>query len=127
MQSYFPLVDHERSPTDDELRRGWDDIVTRLRDYGAQHQRPVVLGELGYNRSLQAAVRRWEYRMHADPAAEALQVRCLDTALEALATNPGIAGAFLWKWFPGETTRGNFLKSTPVMRRVISRHWRGGG
>lgn len=124
VQSYFPLVEHEQAPTDEELRRGWRTIVAQLEQYGLAHDRPIVLGELGYNRSLEAAIRPWEYRTHSDPAAEELQVRCLETALDALAQSSGIKGAFLWKWFPGEVSRGNFLKSTPAMRGVISRHWR---
>jgi len=123
VQAYFPLVEHEGPPTDAELRSGWDRIVARLEAYGASHGRPVVLGELGYNRSLEAAVRPWEYAVHADPEAESLQVRCLDTALAAVDRSAGIKGAFLWKWFPGEVARGNFRKSTPAMRQVIARHW----
>jgi hypothetical protein len=123
VQAYFPIVDREGPPTDAELAAGWARIASRLEEFGQRQGRHVVLGELGYNRSLTAAVRPWEYRTSPDPAAEDLQVRCLDAALSAVSASDGIAGAFLWKWFPGEFPRGNFLVSTPAMRGVVARHW----
>lgn len=124
IQAYFPLVDHEGPATDRELADGWQRVVTELDAFGREHDRTVVLGELGYNRSLDAAVRPWEYEQDADTEAELLQLRCLEAALTALDGSERIAGAFLWKWFPGEIPRGNFVKSTPAVRSVIARHWR---
>lgn len=126
IQSYFPLVDHEGAATDEELEEGWARIVAELEDYARANGKRVVLGELGYNRSLAAAVRPWSYRQDSDDGAEELQERCLDTALRAIADSREIVGAFLWKWFPGEYPRGNFLKSTPGMRAVIERNWKSG-
>jgi hypothetical protein len=124
VQGYFPLVQHEGVPTDAELTAAWSRIVADLESFGRARGRRVVLGELGYNRSLSAAVRPWEYPQDAVPEAEVLQTRCLDAALGALSKSRGVAGAFLWKWFPGEVSRGNFLASTPAMRNVIARYWR---
>ena len=44
--------------------------------------------------------------------------------MQALRRSEAVVGAFLWKWFPGETQRGNFLMSEPAMREVIARNWR---
>jgi len=44
-------------------------------------------------------------------------------ALRSIRASRWVRGAFLWKWFPGESRRGNFLASTPAMRRVIGNHW----
>jgi len=125
VQAYFPIVDHEGPTTDAELAAGWTRIAARLDEFGRRHGRHVVLGELGYNRSMDAAIRPWDYRVSSDPAAEELQVRCLDAALTAVSRSDVIAGAFLWKWFPGEFPRGNFLVSAPAMRGVVARHWAG--
>lgn len=124
VQGYFPLVQHEGPPTDAELTAAWARIVSDLEAFGRSRGRNVVLGELGYNRSLAAAVRPWAYPQDAVPEAEALQTRCLDAALGELSKSRGVTGAFLWKWFPGEVSRGNFLVSTPAMRKVITRHWK---
>jgi hypothetical protein len=123
IQSYFPLVDHEREPTAAELQDGWRRITRDLEAFARQRSRKIVLGELGYNRSFHAAVRPWTYPQDADPRAEALQLKCLDTALTALDENDWIVGAFLWKWFPGEIPHGNFRKSAPAVRKLIADHW----
>ncbi|MBT8487041.1 MAG: hypothetical protein HKO59_08045 [Phycisphaerales bacterium] len=122
VQGYFPLVDHERVPTQAELDASWQRLVGRLETFGKRFDRRVVLAELGYNRTAEAAVRPWEYRQGGE-AAELVQRRCLTAALAALEDSDGVVGAFLWKWFPGERNRGNFLKSTPAMQRVIQRAW----
>ena len=122
IQSYFPLVDHEGLPTPQELETSWSRLVERLDAYAGRHNRKIVLGELGYNRSSTAALRPWEYQEGGD-AAEETQRRCLSAALRAIERSDAIVGAFLWKWFPGEGEYGNFLKSTPAMREVIRTHW----
>jgi len=123
IQAYFPLVEHERAPSAEEIRKGWAEIVQRLDSFAEAQDRWIVFGELGYNRSLEAAVRPWEYRQDSDPRAEELQALCLDAALASLAGSRRIVGAFLWKWFPGELPHGNFRMSAPAMRGVISQHW----
>jgi hypothetical protein len=126
IQGYFPLVDHEAMPTGLELARSWSGIVERLEEYGRRHGRKVVLCELGYNRSRLAALRPWEYAQVGEiEEAEEVQRRCLDAALQALEHSEIVAGAFLWKWFPGEDgRRSNFLQSSPAMREVITAHWK---
>jgi hypothetical protein len=123
IQAYFPLVGHELLPSEGELNKAWGRLVKRLDAYGERHDRVIVLAELGYNRSSQAAVRPWEYRTGGEHATET-QKRCLDAALSAIEKSDRIVGAFLWKWFPGNPRRGNFLKSTPEMRAIIAARWR---
>ena len=124
IQAYFPLVDHERLPSQQELDRSWAALVRRLEGYAAMHHRDVILGELGYNDSSLAALRPWEYRQGGEHADE-IQRRCLTAAMKAIEGSDAIVGAFLWKWFPTDASRsrGNFLKSTPSMRAVISKFW----
>ena len=123
VQAYFPLVDHEGPATEAEVRAGWARVIAELEEFSRAAGKRVVLGELGYNRSQRAAVEPWAYASDSSPEGEALQSLCLDAALDAVAGSDALVGAFLWKWFPGESERGNFLKSTPAMRRVIARHW----
>ena len=125
IQAYFPLVDHDEPPTPQELEAGWADVVADLEAYSRVQGRKIVLGELGYNHSMHAAVRPWSYQQDSDPRAGDLQEECLAVALAAVDQSPSIVGAFLWKWFPGEFPRGNFLKSTPRMRAVIADRWGG--
>jgi hypothetical protein len=128
VQAYFPLSESP-DPGADELRAAWTPILRRLRAFHARLGKPVVFTELGYNRSLDAARRPWEYAQTrgADAArAEALQARCLHAALEAIAPESDwLRGAFLWKWFVGRTRGENFLVQTAAMRAVVQTVWGG--
>ena len=122
IQSYFPLVNHTDLPTQNELDRAWTRLVAKLEAFAAEHDRKIVLGELGYNRSSLAASRPWEYRTGGENA-EIVQQRCMQAALTALSRSDAVVGAFLWKWFPGNRRRGNFLLMSPAMREVIAECW----
>jgi hypothetical protein len=136
VHGYFPLSRSAAIPVDTELVTNARDWVTQLEGYGRAHNRKVLIGELGYDISLNAALRPWESGDAARPAqksdalavtaVEHLQARCLTASLEAIEKSDVVVGAFLWKWFPGgpESSRGeDFLMSTPAMRAVIARHW----
>ena len=57
IQCYFPLVEHEELPTQEELDIAWSELIERLESYSRTHNRRIIMGELGYNRSLAAATR----------------------------------------------------------------------
>ncbi len=90
-----------------------------------------MLTELGYERVSTTALRPWEDGRRrrgaadrpTDPDGELIQTRCLEAALAAIEGSEAIAGAYLWKWFPGERARGSHRKSTPAMQAVIRRSW----
>jgi len=122
IQGYFPLVQHDRVPTEGEIRAGWSQVLERLHDIGRTYGKPVLLAELGYNESALAARQPWAYARGGEQAT-VVQERCLRAALESIENDEVVVGAFLWKWFPGASHRGNFLKSTPTMRAVIREAW----
>lgn len=138
VQAYFPLSTAE-DPSADELRAAWVPILADLRGLHERTGKPVVFTELGYNRSLAAAREPWAYAQDrgAEAArAEALQVRCLETALAAIeGESAWLRGAILWKWFVGSTRaedaprrgspshRENFLMSEPAVRAAIASVW----
>jgi sugar phosphate isomerase/epimerase len=133
IQAYFPLLEEagaggsvERmtdAQLQDALAHGWQQVLARLRPFAIAHDRPIVFTELGYNQSFAAPLRPWEY--HADGApAERIQLACMRTALEAIAGEPWVLGAFLWKWFPEPHPVGrNFQLATPAMKQVIAHVW----
>ena len=60
----------------------------------------------------------------APAAATRYQQRCMKVALEALAGEACVEGAFLWKWFPPPRPVGrDFPLATPEMRRTIRSVW----
>ena len=123
IQAYFPLADHEDPPSQQALDEAWSELADRLEGYADKLNRKILFTELGYNRSLHAAVRPWEYRQHRGADAEAIQVRCTRAALAALERSDVLVGAFMWKWFPGEGNYGNFIQSSPAVRSVIADFW----
>ena len=131
VQAYFPLLDEGRTgdldergvPTRAALDAGWTRVAAELRTFSERTGRPVLLTELGYNRSSRAPYEPWAYEQGGDHAEE-VQVRCLEAGLAAVEAEPAIVGAFLWKWFPGERQRGDFLMSRPAPRAAIERAWR---
>ncbi|MCH7797680.1 MAG: hypothetical protein IID28_04445 [Planctomycetes bacterium] len=130
VQSYFPLTDQPGLPDEHDLELAWTRLLTQLTAFSREQDRPVVLCELGYPRSANAAIRPWEGREGGQHADE-IQRRCMAAALRAVEAEDVIVGAFLWKWFARPTRHANFLMSTPSMRAVIAEHWQaapaGGG
>ncbi|MCY2961824.1 MAG: hypothetical protein NTY35_16830 [Planctomycetota bacterium] len=132
IQAYFPLSTSE-DPGTDELQAAWSPILADLRALHERTGKPVVFTELGYNRSLAAAREPWAYAEEhgeAEARAEALQTRCLETALRVIEPESSwLRGAILWKWFVGSSRnpngrhRENFLMSAPALQGVIASVW----
>ena len=103
----------------------WNRLVEELRAYGEAVDRNIVLIELGYNQSYRTASEPWAYRVD-DDGARPLQEMCWRVALEAIESEPRIAGALLWKWFPNPRPIGrDFQLATPRIMPIIARAWQG--
>lgn len=123
IQAYFPLATEQQEATPEQIRDAWKRLRTQLEQYARTEGKSILFSELGYDRSPHAAHRPWEPRRRGQAMDEPLQQVCLEAALRSIAESDSIIGAFLWKWFPGELERSNFLMSTPAMQQVIRRHW----
>ena len=130
IQAYFPVVtdakrrDERLAPADAELEAGWQDILRRMRRFSRRVGQPILFTELAYNNAASAPYEPWDDE-GGGADAETLQERLLTIALRAVASEPSIRGAFLWKWFPGERQPRNFAMSRPALRQIISRQWGG--
>lgn len=122
IQAYFPLTQSPNIPDMNQLTKAWNQYLLDLNQFAAKWDKSIVFTELGYDVSLNAAYKPWEPGRYSKEALE-LQRKCLESALHALASKDRVIGAFLWKWFPGNVGRENFLESTPVMREVIKENW----
>lgn len=128
IQAYFPVLPAQataggRVPSAVEFEAGWEEIMARLRAFGTRHDRTIVFTELGYNRSAKAPHEPWDWDV-GGPNADVLQELCMRAALRAIGREHAVVGAFLWKWFPGDSRPRDFEMSSPAMRRVIGEHWR---
>ncbi len=127
LQAYFPISEKE-APSNADLRSGWKSVLAELEALHEKWGKPIVFTELGYNTSLAAAARPWEYkgaRGKELKAAKELQERCMRIALDVLGKERSwLRGVFLWKWFVGDSRGANFLVDTPEMRGVLRDEWR---
>ncbi|MEM1107967.1 MAG: hypothetical protein AAGH99_04670 [Planctomycetota bacterium] len=124
VQFYYPLSE-SLPPSDDELRAGWRRQLNQLDAFAEQHGKPVLLTELGYAESEEAALRPWaDERVGSHEVGAALKLRCMRIALEQIEADPHVAGVFLWKWFPGDRDhRDEFVLQYDAMRDVIREAW----
>ncbi len=104
------------------MRAGWSRWASELSGFSAAQGRPVLLTELGYNSSSNAAREPWSGE--SDDGGAELQALCTRVALETVEREAAILGSFLWKWFPEPRPAGrNFRLATPEMREVIREAW----
>ncbi len=127
VSAYFPLVEHDAAPAAEELDAAWRRWHAELAGFSRAQNRPIVFLELGYDAASTAARQPWvSGPRDASPIERAIQALCLDRALLALnlaqSSTPELAGAFLWKWFPGEARREDYrLQSEPMRQTLLSR------
>lgn len=95
VSAYFPLSERD-DPSDAELAQGWQRALAPLEALSRRFGRPVLLAELGYPAQPGAARAPW--RQAAAPADPALQARCYEAALSAIARRPFVHGAYAWLW-----------------------------
>ena len=94
-----------------------------LRAFSERHNRNILFTELGYNQSHQAPLAPWTYPVDGEDALP-VQVACMRAALDAIAEEPRVIGALLWKWFPHPRPVGrNFQLAIPPIKRVITEAW----
>jgi arabinogalactan endo-1,4-beta-galactosidase len=100
IQAYEPPVT-KKDATLDELRAGWKRLGARLEALSKRTGRPIVVTELGYRATPNAAIapHTWpESERNARYDGEH-QAHCFRAALEALTTAPWCRGVYIWKWF----------------------------
>jgi hypothetical protein len=125
---YYPLS-FDPAASDEALRAGFEDAVSRLRRLSERHDKPVLLTEIGY-----ASTRSPWREPHASDRSDTLslsdQARAYEIALGALARETSwMRGMYWWKWpsdldVGGEDDRGftpNGKPAAEVLRRWYGR------
>ena len=109
VQAYYPLSDRE-NPSLESLREGWRGPRERLEALHRATGKPVVFTEIGYRAMADAAIEPWTWPQHrlapADTAGLLTQARCYEAFFRELWSEPWVAGAFFWKWYPDNTAAG---------------------
>ncbi len=124
VHAYFPLT-AEANPERQEVKRGWQHHLARLRELSAKHNgKRILFAEIGYNRSSEAARQPWSPVIEDRPATRELRRRLMEVALERIEAEPTIAGMFWWKWIPGPSHYDrDFSMRDPEARAALSHYW----
>ena len=97
VQAYFPLTETP-TPTEQDLRAGWEPWKRMLEALSRRHGRTVVLTEVGYRPETDNGREPWRWHLEGplDPDAQARAFRALFAAFEEA---PWLEGIQVWKWF----------------------------
>ncbi len=123
IQAYFPLAETP-APTVEELCAGWDQHKLAIEAVHERTGKPVVFTEIGYRDVPHAAARPWEWPPHRERVAETdedLQARLYTAFFEEVWTEPWMAGAIVWKWYPpsNRSHAGDFTPQGKPAEAVI--------
>jgi hypothetical protein len=107
IQAYFPLAEREGA-TVEQLVAGWRPHFEAIERVHEGTGKPVVFTEVGYRSVPDAAVKPWVWPSRRGDAGEtpdpAAQARAYEAFFRVFWKEPWVAGAYVWKWFPGEGT-----------------------
>jgi len=96
IDAYFPLC-QSRTPTLDELERGWTKWVEELSRFQAQVKKPVIFTEIGYRSIDYAGHEPWSWTKAGIYNGEA-QARCYEAAIQVFKQQQWFDGLFFWSW-----------------------------
>jgi hypothetical protein len=101
IQAYFPLCKKE-NPSIEELMTGWKPIVSRLKKFSKNVNKPILFSELGYKSTHDAAVDPWEWVDGSDKLTKTLsaqtQAYCYEACFRSLWDQSWFAGTLIWQW-----------------------------
>jgi hypothetical protein len=122
VHAYFPLSD-EDDPDLAALNRGWDLALGELEHISRSTGKPVLVAEVGYNTSPDAARTPWAYESVHSASANSLRARLIDLAITRLEQEEFIEGMFWWKWMPGEGRKRNFSMRDEEALTALRQRW----
>ncbi len=142
IQAYFPLVEKERFDVSkwtggerissvEDLSRGWDKHVEAIARIHEKFRKPVIITEIGYHSTIDAAVQPWEWKISDLDATfeEGLrtQTNCYEAFLKVFWGREFFAGVYFWKWHPyhhdagGSQDRDYTPQNKPA--ELVMRRW----
>ena len=123
IQAYFPLTD-DPDYDEEDIRAGWAERMGELRAFGELHDRDISSSPSWATTSrTKRRLEPWAYPVDGQDALP-VQVACMRAALDAIAAEPRVVGALLWKWFPHPRPVGrNFQLAIPPIKRVLAEAW----
>lgn len=133
INAFYPLADRDGA-SDAEYARGAARALERAGSLGALVGKPVLFVEIGYTTRANAAVEPWLWPDEMDGVAvdEWEQARALSALMSAGASQPWLAGMFIWRYYAnlddvsqeapwGFSPHGKLAEQ--VLQSVFARRW----
>ncbi len=105
VDAYFPLSE-DSSPTEEEIRNGWQEHKTMLEDLSQEFNKPVMFTEYGYRSIAYALKEPWNSSRDISGINPELQARALKVLYEEFWGENWFAGGYIWKWHQSENAGG---------------------
>jgi hypothetical protein len=101
ISSYFPLTE-EKTPTIGILKTKWKPILSKLKKFVKEVDRPMLFTEYGYLTIDGCAGKTWELekKMKQAKINQKAQANSFEALYQSLSKEDWWAGGFIWKWFP---------------------------
>lgn len=101
VQAYYPITENP-GPDLNQIKKGWDAPVEKLKALSEQYNKPILFTEIGYRNDLYATVHPWEWesffkRLYKKKS-DKTQLLAYQAMFEKLWGEPWFAGVFPWEW-----------------------------
>lgn len=106
IDSYFPLSE-KKTPNFDSLKKAWNPIKEKLKNFSSYHQKPILFTEFGYPSSDYCAKESWSDNNNYNENQQA-QANAYVALFESLWNEDWFAGGFLWKWHLQKNTKRSY-------------------
>lgn len=101
IQGYYPLTKN-KSPTLEEIKKGWDKHLIKLRSISEKFNKKILFTELGYRADASATIQPWAWgsffeRLYLKKS-DKTQLLAYQALYEKTWDKPWFAGTFPWEW-----------------------------
>ncbi|WP_422083359.1 glycoside hydrolase family 113 [Ulvibacterium sp.] len=128
IDAYFPLSE-EKSPTIEQLKKGWQKWKTAISTLADQKQKPVLFTEYGYRSMDYTAKKPWLVDHNEEKVNLQAQVNATKAIFEEFWDEDWFAGGYVWKWFirhkeVGGGKDNRFTPQNKPAQDIISAHYK---
>ena len=105
IQAYYPLTEN-KSPSLEEIKKGWDTHLIKLKSISEKFDKKILFTELGYRADASATIEPWAWgsffeRLYLKKS-DKTQLLAYQALYEKIWNKPWFAGTFPWEWNSGD-------------------------
>ncbi|MFH1665408.1 MAG: hypothetical protein ABIA77_04595 [Candidatus Omnitrophota bacterium] len=128
IDAYFPLS-HKKTPSQTELRRGWEKWKMELRIFHSKMNKPIIFTEIGYPSSPYAAAHPWKRGMIGNSDTN-IQAMCYKAFFDTMWDCPWLEGVYWWKWdtsiYAGGKNNRQFTPQNKPAEKILNMYYKKG-